>query len=72
MCGCKESFVFSLITPWKMKRGLIAFHLAYVQVARVQALEAFVLLSIIHVLQALAIVVSFKGVIRESKNVAGT
>ena len=30
MCVCKKSFVFRLFTPSKMKRGLIAFHLAYV------------------------------------------
>ena len=40
MCVCKTSFVFRLITRSKMKTGLIAFHLAYVQVVSMPFMEA--------------------------------
>ena len=70
MCGCKKSFVFRLFTPSKMKRGVIAFHLAYVQVPRVPIMEAVVPQTIFNVLQAVASVLSFQGVIH-SKDVAG-
>ena len=53
-----------------MKRGLIAFHLAYVQVPRVPIMEAVVPQTIFNVLQAVASVLSFQGVIH-SKDVAG-
>ena len=72
MCVCKKSFVFRLFTPSKKKRGLIAFHLTYVQVALVQTMEAVALHMIFHVVQAVTSVVSFQGAIQESKNVAGT
>lgn len=72
MCVCKKSFVLRLFTPSKMKRGLIAFHLAYVQVPRVPAMEAVVPQTIFHVLQAVASVLRFQGAIQESKDVAGT
>ena len=72
MCVCKKSFVLRLFTPSKMKRGLIAFHLAYVQVPRVPTMEAVVPQTIFHVLQAVASVVIFQDAIQESKDVAGT
>ena len=72
MCVCKKSFVLRLFTPSKMKRGLIAFHLAYVQVARVPSIEAVVPQSILHVLQTGASVVFFQDAIQDSKDVAGT
>ena len=72
MCVCKKSFVLRLFTPSKMKRGLIAFHLAYVQVPRVPTMEAVAFHTIFHVLQAVTSVVSFQDTIQESKDVAGT
>ena len=72
MCVCKKSFVLRLFTPSKMKRGLIAFHLAYVQVPRVPTMEAIVPQTIFYVLQAVTSVVSFQDAIQESKDVAGT
>ena len=72
MCVCKKSFVLRLLTPSKMKRGLIAFHLAYVQVLRVPTMEAVVPQTIFCVLQAVTSVVSFQDAIQESKDVAGT
>ena len=73
MCGCKKSFVFRLFTPSKIiKRGLIAFHLAYVQVPRVPTMEAVAFHTIFHVLQAVTSVVSSQDAIQESKDVAGT
>ena len=71
MCLSKKSFVFRLFIPLKMRRGLIAFHLAYVQVARVPPMEAVVSHIIWNVLQTCTRVV-IQGAIQDSKNVADT
>jgi len=54
MCVSKNSVVFRLITPSKMKTGLIAFHLAYFQLLSVNVLEAVVFQMKLHVLQTLS------------------
>ena len=68
---CKNSFVFGLTAPSKTKTGLIAFHLAYVQVLSVPSMEAVVFQHLpLDVLQTLTSV-SYQDVVG-AKNAAGT
>ena len=53
-----------------MKRGLIAFHLAYVQVPRVPTMEAVVTHATLYVLHTLLSTVLFQDAM-ETKDVAG-
>ena len=70
MCVCKTAFVFRLITRSKMKTGLIAFHLAYVQVVSVPFMEAVVFQHPLDVLQTLSSVI-YQGALG-AKDAAGT
>ena len=70
MFVCKNSFVFRLITPSKMKTGPIAFHLAHFQLLSVPVMKAFVFQRKIDVLTTLGHGV-YQGA-SAAKNAAGT